>query len=248
MVAASRHSAQISAPGKLPLKQCCLLRGFTLMELMASVAVIAILGALLLPIVGKALAAARSTTCINNLRQIHTGFMAYSQDNNGELPAVSARNVEDTRWINWWILLAPYLKPINSAGYPVPVAQCPEVTRLAKRLLTRADRDQLPNYGMNEYLGNLQVSAGTPGSGQIVRVVGVRSPSKILLAGDVGVGATTTIANLSPVTVVRQGDKHPAGSNLLWLDGHVSTWKDVSKLALDPYKPGSSQDVWTPQQ
>lgn len=220
------------------------LKAFTLIELLASVAVVSILGALLLSAIGRGGSQARATACLANLRQVHGGFLAYAQENNGELPAINVRNAEGTRWMTWWLTLAPYLERVNQYGYPL-ATQCPEVRKLAGKTLSRADARDLPTYAMNEYLGDYQVGT-TPPPGRTVRLQNVAAPSKVILAGDAGVGGTATIANLNPVTVARQGDKHPLGSNLLWLDGHVTAWKGVERLAADPYKPGGSEDVWTP--
>ena len=33
---------------------------------------------------------------------------------------------------------------------------------------------------------------------------------------------------------------------MLWVDGHVTRWKDVTRLASSPYSKGNSEDVWTP--
>ena len=60
--------------------------GFTLVELLTSIAIIAILAALLFPLVARSLAAAREANCQSNLRQLMTGFLAFAHDHNDQLP------------------------------------------------------------------------------------------------------------------------------------------------------------------
>lgn len=65
-----------------------LLRGFTLVELLVVIATIAILAALLLPVLGKARQRAKRTVCLNNLRQMTLADTIYCNDT-GQLPAPS---------------------------------------------------------------------------------------------------------------------------------------------------------------
>ena len=62
------------------------LQGFTLVELMVVVGILAVLIALLLPTLNKAREAANRTACGSNLRSIGQGFMLYANDNRGNLP------------------------------------------------------------------------------------------------------------------------------------------------------------------
>ena len=59
--------------------------GFTLIELLVVVAIIAILAAIILPVLNRAQQSARNITCINNLRQLQICWHLYLQDFNDVL-------------------------------------------------------------------------------------------------------------------------------------------------------------------
>ena len=61
-------------------------RGFTVLELLIVIAIICVVAALLLPVLGKSKAKARDTYCLNNLRQLGIAVVAYAQDYASCLP------------------------------------------------------------------------------------------------------------------------------------------------------------------
>lgn len=67
-------------------RKATLERGFSLIELLVVVGIIALLIAILLPSLGRAREQARSALCLSNLKQIGSGMTMYTGSNRGWLP------------------------------------------------------------------------------------------------------------------------------------------------------------------
>jgi prepilin-type N-terminal cleavage/methylation domain-containing protein len=61
-------------------------RGFSLVELLVSIAIVAILLAMLLPTLVHARRLSHQALCANNLRQVSVGWVTYLQDNKDVFP------------------------------------------------------------------------------------------------------------------------------------------------------------------
>src|SRR5450756_127814 len=74
------------------------IRAFTFVDLLVVIAIIAILAALLLPVLGKAKERAQTASCLNNLKQLQLCYGMYGDDNNDFLPANEAIPNLDASW------------------------------------------------------------------------------------------------------------------------------------------------------
>jgi type II secretory pathway pseudopilin PulG len=105
-----------------------------LIELLTVVAIIGVLAALLLPVIGKVRDSAKSARCVSNLRQTGIAIQGYINDNKGFMPPVGHLSIgpyfnPDIR--NFQQALLPYLSVAKSTSWAAdgrsysPTLDCP---------------------------------------------------------------------------------------------------------------------------
>jgi len=89
------------------------LAGFTLVELLVVIGIIALLISILLPVMGRARKSAQTVACASNMRQLGFAFNMYVNESKGYLPNQKSGAVWPTDY--WYNKLQPYLnrKQVN---------------------------------------------------------------------------------------------------------------------------------------
>ena len=75
-------------------------KAFTLVELLVVIGIIALLIAILMPVLGRAREQANWVKCLSNMRQVGQAFMMYTNNNKGFFPRAGA-GTDALDWIYW---------------------------------------------------------------------------------------------------------------------------------------------------
>jgi prepilin-type N-terminal cleavage/methylation domain-containing protein/prepilin-type processing-associated H-X9-DG protein len=149
-------------------------KGFTLIELLTVVAIIAILAAILLPVLAGAKSRARSTQCLNNLRQLQTGWLMYCSENNDGLPnnpKLPEATNSDPAWVygnvespsdatNLDLIRAGL---IYSYCGSVAIYGCPASCTLSDNRESPPSAYRVRSYAMNTYMNGQDIGSSHAG-------------------------------------------------------------------------------------
>jgi len=230
-------------------------QAFTLIELLVVIAIIAILAAMLLPALGNAKTRAQRAACQNNLGQLQVAWLSYSSDNNDQMPLNDMVRVGSDAWTppgSWvvgnarWDTNTTNLKQGTMFHYvgAVGVYRCP------------SDRSSVSNhpgmlrfrsYSLNGALNGVDRSKNPSVLAMIrTKTVQLRQPAQVwsFLDGSAGtiMGGTCYVWPLVPTEALsdrwlaQPSDRHNAGGNLAFADGHVSyqPWKWEKGIVAKP--------------
>lgn len=211
-------------------------KGFTLLELLVSVAIVAILAGLVWTVLGGAMRKARDTKCVGNLRTLHAAMGSYSIDwkhwpsLNRETPANPAQYGSHP-W--FYSLLQQGYVPTRKEkrdGYDCLYADatiCPsnETNLGARYQWTSAPFPWAPNYALSASWGahNGDPKVVTPETDWVRTLGGVANPAAILLIDSTsGTSIYPSLhANWSSASCLIARDLHAGGANALLAGGAV---------------------------
>jgi prepilin-type processing-associated H-X9-DG protein/prepilin-type N-terminal cleavage/methylation domain-containing protein len=229
-------------------------RAFTLMELLVVISVIALLLAILMPVLNKSRQGARAVACSARMRQIGLASVMYVQDHDGQF-ARSSHSASACGCLRWGPAFMPYL---GFGGYQ---GSTTAAWNAAFRKFYRCPSDRRQNltwsYGKNVWFELESAETGEAlgtGKGPTYHAVTqVRRPGATVEFGELlSLGAEdhimahfwlmdTTIEAGMMATLEIDTARHGGRANYVYVDGHVQ-----AQAFDDTFDMKKHTDHWNP--
>ncbi len=246
---------------------------FTLIELLVVIAIIAILAALLLPVLSRAKMTAQSIACVNNLKQLQLCFHLYVSDNNdyfvpnNSVAVIDAPSM-DVQGLSWLpdVNAATEIDPSNIVNgllfrynKSLPIYHCPA----DQSTLETTNGQPLPQLRWRSYNMSQSVNGFPQGDPEYYGIIPawtkfteVRHPTPsdlfVLIDENSDTQQDAEFGNPpvgSPyfwpnVWWDMPSDRHNLGANLSFADGHVEHWKwQVPKIFYEWVQPVPPEEM-----
>ncbi len=206
-------------------------RGFTLLELLISIALIAVVLTLVMTSLSSLRGKGQATVCTSNLKQIAAAAITYSSDHNGSLPPYNRKG-------KYWYLFLMHSELVGRTEGRGPLPnENPQHRKEVKTVYQCPANDgriaqySTPNYAYNRALGDSLITS-------------VEQPGRIIMFADAGFrqeGPEHYYSNANPATYPEKVccyitdyvgasfpwerslnfDLHNQRANIAFVDGHV---------------------------
>jgi prepilin-type N-terminal cleavage/methylation domain-containing protein/prepilin-type processing-associated H-X9-DG protein len=244
-------------PEHAPARQCPRRspHGFTLVELLVVIGIIAVLISLLMPALQRAREAAKTVQCLSNLRQVGILMLQYANEDQGVVPEGNdqGRLADGSYYEVYWYSF--YTSAEYAALLPTGTLRCPYVQTGTYTVIWNGCPPQNSAHAAGEF-STYPYGSNIPGGPYTfygVKLTGLEDSTNFLLAMDgLETGNTTTspLLNLNGSPYFESYMKgsggqwfgawlgHPVNTaNAVFADGHAETCDEGRLLTVDDYNP-----------
>ena len=224
---------------------------FTLIELLVVIAIIAILAAILLPVLSQAKEKARQTGCLNNTKQISLSVTLYASDNNETMCGERMGGGSGTVWPpppkpndgqvwTWSFALLPYTTG-STADHSGGLWVCPTMPPTWSHELEEVDDDVPSSYGIAE-----DTFWGTYGDTGVHAYSMTRTvkPAQMILLGDSRWPGPGISARFLGWDYAWMGFWHMRRCNYAFWDGHSEALRALMTVTDDERDCMWGHDIW----